>query len=569
LNAEVPHFRARWPTVVFLGTIAALVVARVLLTLHTPFYALLEPHDETLYVVRAIHLIRGEDMGPYDATVLIKYPGFSLWLAGLQLLGLPFASASWVMYVAAGLYFAAALRACGMTRPLIVLVLFLFLLDPVLGGVNWNRAYREPLATTILTIFLGAALFVGARLAQRAPYRLHLGILAVALGAGLIIREEDRLLWVLYGLVALGILLAVGWRPAVVDRRRVVRIGGFLLTPVVAALLTTNAVRLAVAHWYGAPIVHELSEGEFPLLLGAIRSVDSGRDNRLVMAPQDTLRSLKALVPDFAPVVDLLPAPGPGTLSCRLQGVCSEISNGWMPYFIKDAAWQAGLTPSLIQGQRYFGRIRQQIEEACAAGKLKCRPRGDGFVPSWEWKWTRAYVGQAARLTRMLLLPWPGFDGEHRSGLALPADLLDVYREVLLRTDFETPRPPAAGNLQAVTLGTHSTPALLASWALRLLGCFLLLGSVPALVYLWICLRASDRPSWLLIATGLYAYSALRLAALAYLSVFFGPFESRIVFTTHITLLLFAPLLVLGAWRAYRFGEAGTVSDAGEPGGSA
>ena len=75
------------------------------------------------------------------------------------------------------------------------------------------------------------------------------------------------------------------------------------------------------------------------------------------MAPQEALAKLRIQVPDFAPVIDRLPPPGPHTFSCQLQGVCREWSNGWMPFWIKDAAAEAGLTPDLPTAQSYFRHI--------------------------------------------------------------------------------------------------------------------------------------------------------------------------------------------------------------------
>jgi hypothetical protein len=54
-------------------------------------------------------------------------------------------------------------------------------------------------------------------------------------------------------------------------------------------ILVNQSARAYVEAHYGLPILHDMSEGEFPRLMAAIRSVDSGPDNRLVMAPQETL----------------------------------------------------------------------------------------------------------------------------------------------------------------------------------------------------------------------------------------------------------------------------------------
>ena len=66
-----------------------------------------------------------------------------------------------------------------------------------------------------------------------------------------------------------------------------------------------------------------------------------------------------------------------------------------MPFWIKDEAFRAGLTPSLPQAQAYFRRIRADIERACVEGRLRCVGKGAAMVPPMELRWARAYVGES------------------------------------------------------------------------------------------------------------------------------------------------------------------------------
>jgi hypothetical protein len=115
---------------------------------------------------------------------------------------------------------------------------------------------------------------------------------------------------------------------------------------------------------YGRPLVYDFAEGEFPRLLAAIRSIESQKDNRLVMVTQERLAKLRQEVRGLAPVIDRLPKAGARYLFLSSAGRLLGMVNGWMPFWIKDEAFNAGLTPNLAATQDYFLRVRTDIESA-------------------------------------------------------------------------------------------------------------------------------------------------------------------------------------------------------------
>lgn len=262
----------------------------------------------------------------------------------------------------------------------------------------------------------------------------------------------------------------------------------------------------------------------------------------MVMVTQERLAKLDKEVQSFSPVVERLPKPGPRTYSCQLHRVCSEWSNGWMPFWIKDAAFNAGLTPTLGAAQEYFRRIANEVENACASGRLRCVRNGDGFVPPMELRWITAYVSEAYQLVRMALVP-------------------ELHPKVSLSTvgfPEKTQRMyEAMGLLPATAAPKSSLAAIRAAivWPHQMLGAFILLAALAALALrLWIADRVPLGPIALIgVIVGMYAI--FRLAALAYVAVYMGPFVSRIVFSTYIVSILVAlPFIAetATAWRKAR-----------------
>ena len=514
---------------------AAIIAAlRLILISDLPVDARYSPHDDSLYVERALHLISGNGLGPYDSRVLVKYPGFSFWLAGMAVLKIPHALFLNLLLILAALYSCAALLRAGINRWIVLLGFSLCMINPVTFGGDWLRMLREPLDSILLLTMVGAIAHMLLQTGRR-PWA-HLGIFAVVFAFSMFLREENHLLWIVFAMFA----AALAWQSVRngIDRKALVFTVAAVLLPVSLALAYEFGVRSFIKQHYGAPILHDFAEGEFPRLLAAIRSVESVKDNRLVMVTQERLEKLKKEVPALVPVIDRLPQPGPTSYSCRLQGVCSEWSSGWMPFWIKDAAFQAGLTPSLVAAQDYFRRVRMDIERVCAAGRFRCVENGEKFVPPMHLRWTRAYVAEGYRLVRMALAP-ELYPKQAVPVVELPKDVQQAYLSLGIVPSGTRPN----GKLSEIR-GALVVPH-------QVLGALVLITALTALaVRLWIADRVPLGPV-ALVGIIVASYSLLRLAALAYVAVFLGPFSERIMFSTYMVSILIALPFVaetLSAW---------------------
>ncbi|MGB7542561.1 MAG: hypothetical protein WBM28_11150, partial [Burkholderiales bacterium] len=323
-------------------------------------------------------------------------------------------------------------------------------------------------------------------------------------------------------------------------------------------------VRAFIAAHYGERMVHDFSKGEFPRLIAAMRSVESARDNRLVMVTQEALTKMRREIPALAPLIDRLPPPGPGTYSCEIYHVCSEVVNGWMLFWIKDAAFNAGLTPDLPSAQAYFRKVREEIEEACRSGRLTCRSKGSGLVPRFELRWVRAYTYEWFSLLRMIVAPTFHVAGKMPAFYDVDAEFMRMFQAVTLtrRADI---KPPDGGAKPADTALAGSS---LGVWRLaiadfyRHVGWLLLPAAMVAFaVRLAHCRRVPlDAFSWA--AVVILGYLVLRLGPMSYVLAYMGQAEQRVMFSTYVLLMLLAPLLIVDCVRAVR-GHAAEAEDRG------
>lgn len=528
------------------AALLALFGLKLALVAGLPVHVVFSPHDDSLYLIRALHLLHDGTFGSYDSKVLAKLPGMSIWLAGLRALGLPYLITMNVLYAGAGLYVLLGLRRCGMHGLVLLAIWALYILNPVSMSQDWLRLLREPLSTILLVTLFGAALHMLICIREGKRHWPHLLVFCGMLAFSMLVREEDKLLWGLLLLFVATVFLD-GLAQGRGNRWRL--IAPLLIVPALTVLVCDYGMRQAVESRYGLPILHDYGEGEYPKLLAAIRSIDSKTDNRLVMVTQEALAQLRTVTPEFAPVIDILPPPGPGTFSCRLQGVCTEWSNGWMPFWIKDAAFSAGLTPNLVAGQQYFKGVREHIEEACRSGRMKCSSRGTGLLPPFELRWTRAFVTEFTRLLGMVRNPLP-------EGLGGPGTDRNTYPE--LRRMVQTVTMDVTETKMQVGLKTAGAPLVADAfvgwrWAMMtphlVIASMVLVLGLLALFYCWAA-PAVHPPSVLLwVVTVFFAYSAARLLALTYVATFFGPFDPRIIFSTYTAALIFCPVAIAEAVR--------------------
>src|ERR1700681_4912126 len=76
------------PRAAIYAFILGLSAVYVLVYVHTPLAIMLLPHDDTLFVKLGRYLAEGKWLGPFDQSTLMKGPGYPLFLALANWLGI-------------------------------------------------------------------------------------------------------------------------------------------------------------------------------------------------------------------------------------------------------------------------------------------------------------------------------------------------------------------------------------------------------------------------------------------------------------------------------------------------
>jgi hypothetical protein len=207
-----------------------------------------------------------------------------------------------------------------------------------------------------------------------------------------------------------------------------------------------------------------------------------------------------------------------------------------MLFWIKDAAFHAGLTPDLPRAQAYFRDLRKDIQRACRDGRLRCAPDHGGLFPRFEIRWMRSLLEEVGAGAVSTVAPSVSLPG----GFQLPVDP-DYARqyEVATKARYGDPGGRLPGRLSAFDNPLRPIRELVTE---RFAPASLLLEALAAAA-LAVRLRSRRRvaPSPLvLVALVVVAYTVVRLIALAYLSVYVGELGPRFFFSSYAICLLVA-----------------------------
>lgn len=397
--------------------IPLLIGIKLFLVANNSIFMVYGPHDDSLYLERAFSILVNGHYGDYDARLFVKLPGLSLLLASLRSIGIPYLFFINISYILTGIYLFWCLRNAEINKNILLFVFVVYLFNPVTFDYHWFRLLREPLSIILLVFMIGSMIHIVNLIKAKKNFTFPLFILTLTFALSLLNREEDFLLFFLITPFLTFVLFKVSNIQLndlyiknlsnFIFLLRKIKLINFLiiLIPIIFTILVINLAKYNIYQNYDAYLINDFNEGEFPRLISAMRSVESKKDNRHVMITQEKLTKIYDKVPESRDLINLIPKPHSESYSCARFGVCSEWTNGWYLFWIKDAAFQTGNTNSLKEGQEYFKIIRTAIEAKCNEGELNCKYDGSALIPPFHLKWLKSYIIELYTIFDMVIFP--------------------------------------------------------------------------------------------------------------------------------------------------------------------
>lgn len=367
-------------------TALALTAAKLLLTsfqllLVTPGGAVI---DDTLMYNLAQSIANGQWLGEYGWLTLSKHSFFSVWLALLHTLHIPYLLGGQLLQIAAAVAGAWAARPLLKTRKAKLFVYALLLWNPAASSAEVQlRVYRDNI-TPALAIFLFGGV-IGCALRWRRPARESVGFALLA-GAGLAafyLNREDAA-WVLpFAAVGAAVTLWFLWRgekPQKTPGR--VQKSLLLAVPFVclgAGVLVYCALNNA---YYGRFILSDFTSKEFNDAYGALTRVASEHPQEKIPVPRDVREKLYTLSPSFAALEPYLETTmkynGYGSIPDR------EFNSGGFYWALRQAADEAGFYADAQTAKQYFETLAAEVNALCDTGAVQAGPPRSGTMPRIE-----------------------------------------------------------------------------------------------------------------------------------------------------------------------------------------
>lgn len=342
--------------------------------------ATITPHDDLLFISQAHDILSGKWLGEYNQLTLIKGQFYPLFIAFSYYLNIPLLAAQQLLYAFASFMALWAVYPLVRQKWLLFLLFIFLLLNPFsFNYPSIGRVFRlgiyVSLGLLVFSCILG--LYVRARQSWKNAIVWSIGA-GISLSAFWNTREES--IWIVPSLL---LLLA----PAFFDLRRLPRsraviLAGLYILPVLMLLGTNYTLKTINQNHYGIFATIELETPEFKSAYGGLLRIKSDRWRQFYPAVQDVRDSAYAVSPAFREVKPFLDGP----VGRKWQDLCgcTDIPAAFFIWAFRDSVAAAGYYKDGPRTLQFYQRMGSEIDQACADGKLDCRPRISSLVPPWH-----------------------------------------------------------------------------------------------------------------------------------------------------------------------------------------
>lgn len=370
--------------------------------------------DDRLFINSAKALLSGKWLGPYDNAVLAKGPFYPMWIAMVSVLGMPLLLAQHLLYAAACALFVTAVRPLleGVSEMITVFLILLFNPMSYMNGVM-TQVTREGIypALTVFVFACASGLLVRVRGPVSSVVRWAAG-LGFSLSVLWLTREEG--LWIVPGIIFISVAAVVSAAkagPRDWKRISLLFLPALIMLPALGSVAKINSIR------YGVAAVTEMTSPEFLAAYGALLRVKHKDWKLTVPVPEDVRQRLYAVSPAFAELKPSLEGElGKmwSSMFTQMREACKrdpemarkldmylkmDASGIWKKAFYEDdgdilgggflwafrgAAASAGHYKSGKASREYYRRLAEEVNTACAEGRLDCGPQRASLMPPWH-----------------------------------------------------------------------------------------------------------------------------------------------------------------------------------------
>jgi hypothetical protein len=347
-------------------------IVRLVFTGDRDILSLNSPHDEYWYIHSAFNRIWG---GTYNQMSFMHLPIYSVWLAFLQLFGIPARLAIDVGWLLATGYLAFATHRLTRRAWLAALIFTFLAFHPYVISI-FDRALAETFLTVVSAAVLGAAIELWNCRDRRSTFRRWVALIVYALGFAIAYHTRKE------GIVlAVPLLVLACW--SLCDRRSWwsgINKQSLAIPLLLAPLLSTLflGVILSGCNYlkWGVFARYELAAPGYQRAVAALNSIDVGRTPRQITVTKEMISLAFKESPTFRelkPSMEGTTGQQWVTISSPFTTVLGEIGNGWFYWALRDIAAQTGWHKDARVADSKYAAVADELEKAFTTGRLKKR----------------------------------------------------------------------------------------------------------------------------------------------------------------------------------------------------
>lgn len=463
-------------------------------------------HDDALFINLAHHILGGRWLGPYNEFTLAKGPMYSLFIAGVFILGIPLFTAQQLLYASACGLIVKALRPLVRSRAVLFTLFAVLLFNPVTyDSLVHSRVLRQNiLHSLVLFIVAGLIALYAHRNGPKRRLLVWAIITGVALPAFWLTREEGIWLMPCVGLLWLFVTIEI-WRQRAADRTQRLAL---LTLPALMWMAGLSLVAGLNLHYYGIFTTCEFRETPFKDAFGAMLRVEPQNWRQYLPITRESRDRMYNVSPALAEVQPILEGSAGEGWAWLCESITHqpakdhEIVVGWLMWALRSAAVEKGHGHNGAEVMAYYSKIAQEINDACDRGVLIGGKKRSGFMPPLRREYLQPFLTTFPRVY-WYLLSFEGMDPvvkEPSSGSAEQISrFADLTRGRLTPPRDTMPTPKRQLWLDGIRLNLLSKIVLVYSYMAPIAGGIAL---VILLVSIWFAFARRCLPYFAILAIG-------------------------------------------------------------------
>ena len=327
--------------------------------------------DDFLVYEAARSITAGNWLGAYGFMTIGKHMLFSVWLAFLNALNIPFLLAGQALYTAASAALVLSFSPAVKNKTLQLCFFAALLFNPASYADFTLRAYRDNITVSVALFVFSAVIGFAyrARSKRTAPLFAYGVLGGLSLGSSFLLREDG--VWLL-PFVAVGAAISVFIVLHSREGAKLRRLTALSLMGVLAAGSVGVYCLMNYAH-YGRFIISDMTSREFYDACGAMTRVivPDEEFNPIVTLPYSSRRKLYDNCETFAKLEPYIESEFFHRMKKDMGGGMEDISGGGYYWAVRNAASLLGYYSDAETAKEFYRQLAEEINAACDGGLIE------------------------------------------------------------------------------------------------------------------------------------------------------------------------------------------------------